>query len=152
MWVFFFFSSRRRHTRLVRDWSSDVCSSDLIQKYMTDLALDEDLYNAVVAYSKSKEAQQLTGYKKKFIDDTLLDYKRSGFRLPKVKRDKVKNIFNELADLGLAFNKNISEYQDTLFVSAIEIEGLPENYQKERLQTNGSYAIDMSYQIGRAHV
>ena len=27
--MFFFFSSRRRHTRLRRDWSSDVCSSDL---------------------------------------------------------------------------------------------------------------------------
>src|SRR5215813_7779517 len=27
--VFFFFSSRRRHTRCGRDWSSDVCSSDL---------------------------------------------------------------------------------------------------------------------------
>src|SRR5438128_6290295 len=27
--VFFFFSSRRRHTRCYRDWSSDVCSSDL---------------------------------------------------------------------------------------------------------------------------
>src|SRR5207247_7978658 len=26
----FFFSSRRRHTRSTRDWSSDVCSSDLI--------------------------------------------------------------------------------------------------------------------------
>src|SRR2546421_4274459 len=26
---FFFFSSRRRHTRSDRDWSSDVCSSDL---------------------------------------------------------------------------------------------------------------------------
>src|SRR5437016_13028808 len=26
---FFFFSSRRRHTRLVSDWSSDVCYSDL---------------------------------------------------------------------------------------------------------------------------
>src|SRR6266542_3602790 len=26
---FFFFSSRRRHTRFYRDWSSDVCSSDL---------------------------------------------------------------------------------------------------------------------------
>src|SRR5262249_58712066 len=26
---FFFFSSRRRHTRLVSDWSSDMCSSDL---------------------------------------------------------------------------------------------------------------------------
>src|SRR5207249_5339853 len=27
--LFFFFSSRRRHTRSKRDWSSDVCSSDL---------------------------------------------------------------------------------------------------------------------------
>src|SRR6266536_5596354 len=27
--IFFFFSSRRRHTRSTRDWSSDVCSSDL---------------------------------------------------------------------------------------------------------------------------
>src|SRR5690606_39792337 len=29
---FFFFSSRRRHTRFSRDWSSDVCSSDLYPK------------------------------------------------------------------------------------------------------------------------
>src|SRR5256884_3942496 len=27
--IFFFFSSRRRHTRCSREWSSDVCSSDL---------------------------------------------------------------------------------------------------------------------------
>src|SRR5438045_4581254 len=27
---FFFFSSRRRHTRCLSDWSSDVCSSDLV--------------------------------------------------------------------------------------------------------------------------
>ena len=31
---FFFFSSRRRHTRYWRDWSSDVCSSDLTQCYI----------------------------------------------------------------------------------------------------------------------
>src|SRR5256885_12020826 len=30
MSLYFFFSSRRRHTRLQGDWSSDVCSSDLI--------------------------------------------------------------------------------------------------------------------------
>src|SRR3989449_6838321 len=29
---FFFFSSRRRHTRCSRDWSSDVCSSDLLSR------------------------------------------------------------------------------------------------------------------------
>src|SRR5690625_5551116 len=32
VFFFFFFSSRRRHTRWPRDWSSDVCSSDLYLK------------------------------------------------------------------------------------------------------------------------
>src|SRR5690625_6541213 len=32
----FFFSSRRRHTRWPRDWSSDVCSSDLTINKITD--------------------------------------------------------------------------------------------------------------------
>src|SRR2546430_9710278 len=30
--LFFFFSSRRRHTRFDCDWSSDVCSSDLVNR------------------------------------------------------------------------------------------------------------------------
>src|SRR2546421_2003553 len=33
----FFFSSRRRHTRSDRDWSSDVCSSDLTGGNSTDI-------------------------------------------------------------------------------------------------------------------
>src|SRR5699024_12002805 len=36
--LFFFFSSRRRHTRSKRDWSSDVCSSDLPFKGIIALA------------------------------------------------------------------------------------------------------------------
>src|SRR5699024_11922758 len=35
LYVVFFFSSRRRHTRSKRDWSSDVCSSDLLEFYST---------------------------------------------------------------------------------------------------------------------
>src|SRR5690348_18211930 len=34
---FFFFSSRRRHTRWTGDWSSDVCSSDLLSPSATHL-------------------------------------------------------------------------------------------------------------------
>src|SRR5256885_3793877 len=34
---FVFFSSRRRHTRLQGDWSSDVCSSDLLTRYSIEL-------------------------------------------------------------------------------------------------------------------
>src|SRR5690606_39620245 len=38
--VLFFFSSRRRHTRFSRDWSSDVCSSDLNDDAVALLATD----------------------------------------------------------------------------------------------------------------
>src|SRR5690606_39327856 len=41
MYCVFFFSSRRRHTRFSRDWSSDVCSSDL------DFTFADECANAV---------------------------------------------------------------------------------------------------------
>src|SRR3989449_10524592 len=44
----FFFSSRRRHTRCSRDWSSDVCSSDLIVILTHKLTRDHDMGGAVV--------------------------------------------------------------------------------------------------------
>src|SRR3712207_6626126 len=44
---FFFFSSRRRHTRYWRDWSSDVCSSDLSEGVISNREL----------YGKNAEAQ-----------------------------------------------------------------------------------------------
>src|SRR2546429_935784 len=38
--LFFFFSSRRRHTRCSRDWSSDVCSSDLVPRPVLKLIVE----------------------------------------------------------------------------------------------------------------
>src|SRR5688572_31958903 len=45
---FFFFSSRRRHTRFDCDWSSDVCSSDLLQ---TATATDTINIRRMLTYS-----------------------------------------------------------------------------------------------------
>src|SRR5439155_13576591 len=43
--VSFFFSSRRRHTRWPRDWSSDVCSSDLFEFVLAVAGFAEDSQN-----------------------------------------------------------------------------------------------------------
>src|SRR2546429_3744705 len=51
MRVIFFFSSRRRHTRCSRDWSSDVCSSDL---YLTG-------WQQIFTYVKQFYLQEATG-------------------------------------------------------------------------------------------
>src|SRR6267142_681853 len=51
--ILFFFSSRRRHTRLTCDWSSDVCSSDLDQVLLHDLVVT----SAAVANASSRLAK-----------------------------------------------------------------------------------------------
>src|SRR6266511_4388478 len=60
---FFFFSSRRRHTRFSRDWSSDVCSSDL-----TDLDViaitDHDETRASI---EAREYADQRGYRVKVV-------------------------------------------------------------------------------------
>src|SRR5256884_2832245 len=52
---FFFFSSRRRHTRCSRDWSSDVCSSDLLP--FLDQIEERQALVAVVLGDRDDQAQ-----------------------------------------------------------------------------------------------
>src|SRR2546429_4618840 len=53
-WFFFFFSSRRRHTRCSRDWSSDVCSSDLLWFAGRLQQSKIPNFGLLVAFSKAK--------------------------------------------------------------------------------------------------
>src|SRR5215469_14258392 len=63
--LFFFFSSRRRHTRSLRDWSSDVCSSDLAAQghlYATAMRMiNERGYEATTLREIAKDAHVSVG-------------------------------------------------------------------------------------------
>src|SRR2546422_3033953 len=93
--LFFFFSSRRRHTRCSRDWSSDVCSSDLIDgrpnrqelrtvraaidAFKLDWNRDGDLLLGPLCVNNKltcKETSSVSGYPKSL--QTLLEVKLTG--------------------------------------------------------------------------
>src|SRR5690606_39899244 len=61
----YFFSSRRRHTRFSRDWSSDVCSSDLAT---SEGGVGSSLGNALAGLGISTEATQETARTASEID------------------------------------------------------------------------------------
>src|SRR5690554_7630896 len=52
LFIIFFFSSRRRHTRCGRDWSSDVCSSDLLKPDTTLWRLGDEVAASDNAYPR----------------------------------------------------------------------------------------------------
>src|SRR5256885_6979602 len=57
----FFFSSRRRHTRLQGDWSSDVCSSDLVSQSLAQLY--QKATRAKLRITKANQDEILYRYK-----------------------------------------------------------------------------------------
>src|SRR2546429_2738490 len=50
----FFFSSRRRHTRCSRDWSSDVCSSDLPRSAAPTRSANESAISQVISTLRTR--------------------------------------------------------------------------------------------------
>src|SRR2546426_2226038 len=79
--VYFFFSSRRRHTRLQGDWSSDVCSSDLILRVENAAAdfkpvrvgVNEARHNCLAPHIENLCARGRTALRAHTFDPVVLD-------------------------------------------------------------------------------
>jgi thimet oligopeptidase len=114
-------------------------------KFFNEIQLDENLYRAVKDYSESDEAKNLSGYKAKFVKETVEDFERNGFALSEENRKELKVINDKLSDLSLKFQQNIAEVDDFLIVNESEIDGLEDGYKNSRLTEDGNYKIDLSY-------
>src|SRR5690606_40891672 len=107
----FFFSSRRRHTRFSRDWSSDVCSSDLIST----------LAAAAVDRGSSRRLGESLGHRQLAIGVDRLDYSKG------------------LPERFRAFERYLDSYPDQrgrltyLQIAPVSRSGVPE-YQELRAE------------------
>ena len=84
----------------------------MFAKFFNEVELDENLYRAVKDYSETAEAKKLTGYKAKFLKETVEDFERNGFALSKEKRDELKAINDKISDLSVMFQQNIAQVDD----------------------------------------
>jgi len=76
----------------------------------------------------------LTEQKRYYFVQSLIDMKNEGLHLPQDKLDVIKTLKTKIAEIGVLFNKNIQESQDTCIVSATkdEVSGLDKNFLKSK--------------------
>ena len=116
-----------------------------LNRLETRIKMNVDLYQAMKTYSDSVETEALGEAHQKFLRDTLRNFEQNGLGLPEEKREQIKKLQDEIADLGLQFESNISNYQDALYLEEKEMEGLPEDYKKARKIEENKYKIDLTY-------
>lgn len=124
----------------------DVCAQTTtkLSNLTTDMAFDEDIYNAILEYVKFGKAPQKESHKK-ILKETLDAYRRLGFGLPKVKRTKVQKLFKVLHAASQDFERNINEWQGSILVSKEELNGTPLSYQESLEQKDGRYIVTTDY-------
>ena len=111
-----------------REWD------ERLDRYLVGLAFREDLYEAVRQFAESDEAQALTGEDARYLAFELRDYRRNGFGLPREQRERVRQLMDELAVIGIQFRNNIDDYEDGIEVTREQLAGMPEAWV-ERLRT-----------------
>ncbi len=128
--------------KAVRDKSTEAIVK--ISTYMDDINLNENLFRVVNSYATSPYVK-LQPEQKYFLDKLMRDFKRGGMELSPQGKDSLKAWNKKMLDLTVAFNENITSDNPFLVLSEKEMEGLPEDFKKERKQPDGTYKVDMSY-------
>jgi len=114
-----------------------------LDKFLSELRLDENLYKAFKDYSLTAEAKALKGWQKKFLKESLEDFERNGFTLDAEKRAELQKINNRIIELGLEFDKNIAAHKDQLLVSEEDMKGLSQDFIKSRKKEGDKYIITL---------
>lgn len=109
-----------------------------VSEFNSKLLLDAGLWNALKTYAATTEATQLTGEKKRYLEKTIADFRRSGADLPPDKKARLSAINTELSQITNKFSQNVLDATNAFeFVTTDEkyLSGLPESARQMARQS-----------------
>ena len=139
------FMARVHPDKAVRDAAQEA--EERLQKWQSDLVFRRDLYEAIEGYASTDEAAHLTGEEGRLLEFTRLDFRRAGHALSEEERSEVQRLRTRLVELGVAFSRNIDEYEDGLDLTRDQLAGMPDDYVG-RLSpgaTDGTFRVSLDY-------
>lgn len=107
----------------------------------------KDVYQRVLAFSKTDECQQLDDYKKHFVKASLQDFERAGLALNTTDAEKLQELLEEDSKVCAEYSKNLGMDATKLFFTPEELQGCTDDFIKERLDKDekGKCTITLKY-------
>lgn len=101
-----------------------------VTQFYTDIPLNPNLWKVLKRYGQSESISQLSPTQQRHIEETLADFKEEGADLPDAKKDQVRKIQKELAELTQKYSENCLDATNAwehIISDASDLEGLPES-------------------------
>ena len=139
------FMARVHPDKAVRDAAQEA--EERLQKWQSDLVFRRDLYSAIEGYAATADAGSLTGEDARLLEFTRRDFRRAGHALSEEERAEVQRLRTRLVELGVAFARNIDEYEDGLDLTREQLAGMPDDYVG-RLSpgtAEGTFRVSLDY-------
>lgn len=104
-----------------------------ITQFWTRLSLHEGLWSRLRAFEASDEAKALGGLKRRHLDKTMLEFRRSGADLPPAPRARLEEVQVQLSTLQQTFGENVLDATtawELLVTDSSRLAGIPEAAQR----------------------
>ncbi|KAI8467776.1 MAG: Thimet oligopeptidase [Monoraphidium minutum] len=103
--------------------NASLAASDRISQWAVDANMRIDVYDALKAFNATPEARALTGEKKRYLEHSMRDARRSGLDLPKPKRDELAGLLKKMAKIGLDFSACLDADTTSLSFAPADLNG-----------------------------
>lgn len=110
----------------VRDRADEL--SQEVQKYLTDLRLDRELYAAFASLASSADLSKLDDDARRVLNHTLRDFRRAGIDRDDATRDRLRELSERAVKLSQDFGRNIRDDVGAIRVAPEGLAGVPDDY------------------------
>ncbi|MBT8454195.1 MAG: M3 family metallopeptidase [Deltaproteobacteria bacterium] len=115
-----------------------------VSAFWSELAMNDGLYQAIVAFAQTEEAAALPATEKRFLKKTLDDFRRHGAELGPEDKAKLREIEIELTKLTTKFSQNVLDETNAfelLISDESKLAGLPESAKQAAAQNARSKGL-----------
>lgn len=112
---------------VVRDRADEL--SQEVQKYVTELGLDRELYAAFGTLASSADLTMLDDDARRVLEHTVRDFRRSGVDRDEAARDRLRDLGERGVRLSQDFARNIRDDVRSIRIAPSRLAGLPDDYR-----------------------